>query len=83
MGRGEGMKGGYVIEKCRLCGKVIDSTTHVPNIYAYLRFVTKGTPAPDDGGLPAYSMSCHACEDGSLGVTDVVGFKPDKEEVGA
>jgi hypothetical protein len=71
-------KGGYIEYKCRRCGK-IDACVHVPDMKLCVILLTVEVPLPEQwGGLRPTMLSVHGCDDGGLGVSDLIGGVSDK-----
>jgi len=73
------MKGGSLIYKCRRCGKE-HAAYHVPNAVVALIDLVSGRALPQSWGGPGVKpTNIHACSDGRLGVTDLIGADEDAE----
>jgi hypothetical protein len=68
------MKGGSLLYKCRMCGKVAERV-HVPQAYGwlagFLNCVDRGTGA---GRL----FDFHSCGDRKTGLMDLIGIREDE-----
>lgn len=65
------MKGGSLLYKCRLCGKVQEKV-HVPNAMVdFCRVLS----LPDGAGL---LLNSHSCNEKTQGVMDLVGVREDE-----
>ncbi|WP_297419109.1 hypothetical protein [Clostridium sp.] len=75
------MDSGTLIYKCRRCGK-LSKNTHVPDGVIALSCIVNNikTPKEWNGVLPELVGVC-SCEDGNLGISDLIGFEKDKKEV--
>lgn len=70
---------GYLLYKCRRCGKIVKNV-HVPNITICLvQFTVSGkcTAWPMSGTI--YPIGFHHCNNGHVGITDIIGGEYDKE----
>lgn len=63
---------GKLLYKCRSCGHMDDSTG-VPNVLLALTDITNGRELPEEWGSNRTLTDLHACEDGTWGVTDLIG----------
>ena len=71
--------GGTLLYKCRHCGE-IDGTTHTPQAMATIIWLLRDTPLPQEwGGMPVNKTDLHYCNDGQIGVCDLIGAKLDEE----
>ena len=70
-------EGGYILQKCRLCGEII-RPLGVPSVMLALLSITHGIGLPEAWGVPfqLHMNSQHSCADGRTGVTDVIGGEP-------
>ena len=74
-------KAGFLIYKCRKCSKEVRSI-HVPDIGLAVGHIASGLKLPFIwGGAQPELTDVHICDDGSRGVTDLIGGEEDKEEV--
>ena len=76
-------KGGKFLYKCRLCGSIRD-TVFSPDWLSSLVWAMNGldlnSKATQDAMAPTSTDICH-CVDGRVGVSDLVGVVPGKNEV--
>lgn len=70
-------EGGYLLEKCRLCGE-IERQIGVPLLWLAILHITAGVEVPESwhGSGRLHKQSQHRCKDGRLGLTDVIGGEP-------
>ncbi len=62
----------YLVQyKCRKCGKIEDSSS-VPEFLVIVKMIQDITNVKNRQLVP---VSWHSCEDGSIGITDVIGAK--------
>lgn len=75
------MESGVLIYKCRRCGK-ISRNTHIPNGIMGLSYALVGIKSKTTEGYELIGMNniCN-CDDGNLGISDLIGFEKDKKEV--
>lgn len=74
-------KGGVLVYKCRRC-RELNKNTHIPTGYgtATIISIMQDIPIPQEiKGVPVSKFAFHDCEDGNLGVCDLIGFEYDKE----
>lgn len=71
-------RGGPLVYKCRMCGG-LDESLHAPDVMAALVFIGVRGETPREWGIVAGRTSLHHCADGSLGVSDIIGGRPDPE----
>lgn len=71
---------GYIVYKCRLCGKEVEDL-HAPDGLIFLIAATLDMQNNKFGrtinGRDMFTLHWH--EDGSIGVADLIGFRPDKK----
>jgi hypothetical protein len=74
------MNSGFLVYKCRKCGR-LNKDTHVPNGTIALSCIVCDFDFPKDWGAlkPGMTGVCN-CSNGDLGITDLIGFEPEKEE---
>ena len=66
---------GCLVYKCRMCGG-LDKTLHIPDINAVVN-IQIGISLPKEWGCFSPQMTgVHSCEDGGIGITDLVGGEP-------
>lgn len=70
------MTPGILIYRCRACGK-LDNSTHAPDLMTVIVSIMTGEAGKPFAGVPVDKWSIHSCEDGTLGVSDLVGGWPD------
>lgn len=70
------MEPGILIYKCRRCGQEVKNI-HAPDILTTVISAMMGTKTPW-GGIPVDKTDIHACSDGGVGVTDLIGAERDK-----
>ncbi len=64
---------GKIVYKCRRCG-CLENSTHVPNVDKAVILIAKGIEMPKEWGPLSPGMtSIHACKDGNIGVSDLIG----------
>ena len=69
------MKEARFLYKCRLCGKVDDSLcTGVQNAMPRLIEAVLFGKSVCGKGMGVNMFDTHCCEDGSMGVTDLIGY---------
>ena len=65
------MKDAVFQSKCRRCGMIVDEGfTNAKNMPCFLIDVILGVAV---SGIPQTMISMHTCNDGSYGVTDLIG----------
>ncbi len=71
-------KGGFLIYKCRKCGELIKNS-HVPDVFIALVFAQTGRDSSKlwSGGTRIQMIDNHYCDDGCIGVTDLIGAEED------
>lgn len=70
-------KGGDLLYKCRLCGQE-DRSGHCPSILDASTAILGHGRTPRDMGIIFKMQELHSCADGRYGVSDLIGFEPDK-----
>lgn len=70
--------GGLLIYKCRRCGK-LNKNTHVPDGLMALSCLIISNRVPKGWGSAASVLDMCSCEDGNIGVSDLIGFEEDKK----
>lgn len=71
-------KGGFLIYKCRRCGK-LNKNIHVPDgLIAISHLLVNGNLHGLWGGAIASLKDICSCNDGNIGVTDLIGCEFDK-----
>jgi hypothetical protein len=71
-------KGGFLVYKCRRCGELVKNS-HAPDVDMAVTLVVIGSEMPSDwGGITPHMIEAHACKDGNIGVTDLIGGEADK-----
>jgi hypothetical protein len=76
---GNRFEGGTLEYKCRRCGE-IERGTHAPSVATAVVSIVINGRDPWGGGITARMQGTHACPDGGVGVTDLVGGTRDKPE---
>ena len=72
-------KAGTILYKCRLCGSFYEDA-HAPDGHAYLIAAMFDFPLHSGFTVDRKNQfSFHVCADGRMGVSDLVGFRPDGE----
>jgi len=72
-------KGGTLEYKCRNCNK-IDDSTHVPDIYRVLICLAHNIKLEPELNLANIGMTnIHLCDNGEIGITDLIGGRIDYE----
>lgn len=69
------MKQGFLVYKCRKCGNIVKNT-HVPDVDTAIILIVSGNTLPEKWGGTARIIDIHSCEDGSIGVSDLIGGEP-------
>jgi len=73
-------KPGILFYKCRRCNGISDSL-HTPNVLQTLIFTMNDIDLPEQwAGIPVDKTDIHNCEDGGIGISDLIGGKIDEEE---
>lgn len=71
------MQCGFLVYKCRRCEKKYKNT-HVPDGLTVLNSVINDFSLPKEWlGVPVSKTGICNCDDGNLGVSDLVGFERD------
>ena len=71
-------KGGFLVYKCRRCGKIVKET-HVPDVMMAVTVIVCGTKLPKSWGAATPRLTeCHICEDKQMGV-DLIGGEEDTD----
>jgi hypothetical protein len=69
--------GGLLVYRCRRCGR-LDRSIHVPDLIKALVCLSSEFSLPDDWGPMKPNLTgLHHCPGGWLGVTDLIGGRPD------
>ena len=72
------MTGGTLIYRCRLCGE-LEKSDHAPCGNTALICAVLDIPIPKDWGpMIPKMLGIHACTNGCLGVTDLIGVELDE-----
>ena len=74
------MDGGFLKYKCRRCGE-IKGSAHVPNCLLALSSINAKGITPREWGMQMGITDIHNCNDGNLGISDLIGVVLDKKEV--
>lgn len=74
------MRGGSLLYRCRRCGKVNDSL-HCPSVITALAMIMVDGRTREPGIVAAMHSLC-CCEDGAVGIADLIGCAPDAEPCG-
>ena len=69
--------GGSLKYKCRRCGE-IGGSVHVPNYLLALSSINTNGRTPREWGMQMGITDIHACGDGNLGISDLIGAELDK-----
>lgn len=73
------MKGGFLKYKCRRCGE-IEGSVHVPCCLVALSNINTNGKTPREWGMQIGITDIHSCNDGNLGISDLIGAVLDKGE---
>lgn len=69
---------GRLVYKCRRCGK-LNKNTQVPDGLYALNSILNKIPLPEEwGGFILTETDICSCDDGNLGISDLIGFEKDK-----
>lgn len=67
-----------MIYRCRLCGRE-DRSGHCPSILDTSTAIIAHGRTDRDKGIIFHMHELHSCADGRFGVSDLLGFDPDKD----
>jgi len=70
-------EGGSLLYKCRKCG-AINKNTHVPCCLIALSKINVNGITPREWGMQMGITDIHACGDGNLGISDLIGAELDR-----
>ena len=68
---------GILVYKCRRCGETFNGV-HAPDAFVCLIHLMIGIKQPWSGN-PVEKDDIHRCNDGNLGIGDIIGAVEDKE----
>lgn len=73
-------KGGFLIYKCRRCGKLLNNTHAPDGVIVVLTLLNRGNLDGLWGGMPVHLTDICFCDDRNIGVADLIGCEFDNKE---